>query len=270
MDEMRNEELYMEGGAEEMMEDAAMMEAPMMEAPEAAPEFPLKVLAVLASHDDDFQPWDKIVTSKAFSDHEKFKHYELKSTTYEKFLEGKMKDDFDVVLLVFMGAVSADDLEMKQDYYDYYTKVPIVHFSFAKLKQDKEEMNGVSQYLKKTCEKSLFKGSPLLFEDLNDTDSCVGSLYSDLSDLNDKKNEVYTSFVEPSYNKFDKDGNGTIDLQELGMLAKELGQPLNEEQLQEAMTDLDLNGDGVIDKKEFSRWYFTGMKAYNGDTRNML
>ena len=36
------------------------------------------------------------------------------------------------------------------------------------------------------------------------------------------------------------------------------------------MVDLDLNGDGVIDKKEFSRWFFTGMKAYNGNTRNML
>ena len=54
------------------------------------------------------------------------------------------------------------------------------------------------------------------------------------------------------------------------MLSKELGQPLNEEQLQAAMADLDLNGDGVVDKKEFSRWYFTGMKAYNGNTRNIL
>jgi hypothetical protein len=36
------------------------------------------------------------------------------------------------------------------------------------------------------------------------------------------------------------------------------------------MTDLDLNGDGVIDVDEFSRWYFTGMKAYNGNTRSML
>ena len=36
------------------------------------------------------------------------------------------------------------------------------------------------------------------------------------------------------------------------------------------MADLDLNGDGVIDLPEFSRWYFTGMKAYNGNTRNML
>jgi Ca2+-binding EF-hand superfamily protein len=35
--------------------------------------------------------------------------------------------------------------------------------------------------------------------------------------------------VKPSYDKFDKDGNGTIDLNELGQLSAELGQPLSEE-----------------------------------------
>lgn len=36
------------------------------------------------------------------------------------------------------------------------------------------------------------------------------------------------------------------------------------------MKDLDLNGDGVVDQAEFSRWYFTGMKSYNSNTRSML
>lgn len=269
-----------EGG--DMMEPKMMMEAPMMmeaemmmDAPAgegAAEELgpPLQVLAVLSSHDDDFQPWDKIVTSKAFTDHADAKKYAFKSTTYDKFLDGSMKDTFEVVLLVFMGAVSSDDLEMKQDYYDYYTRVPIVHYSFAKLKQDEEEMKGVKEYLSKTVGKSLFKDGPLLFNDLNDTDACVSSLFEDLSDLKSHKEEMFEKHVSPTFSKFDKDGNGTIDLQELGLLAKELGQPLDDEQLQAAMADLDLNGDGVIDKEEFSRWFFTGMKAYNGTTRGML
>ena len=36
------------------------------------------------------------------------------------------------------------------------------------------------------------------------------------------------------------------------------------------MKDLDLNNDGVIDYNEFARWYFTGMKPYNGAKRTML
>jgi hypothetical protein len=49
-----------------------------------------------------------------------------------------------------------------------------------------------------------------------------------------------------------------------------LGTPLDEEQLKTALVDLDLDGNGVIDIYEFSRWYFTGMKSYNGSTRTML
>ena len=31
-----------------------------------------------------------------------------------------------------------------------------------------------------------------------------------------------------------------------------------------------MNKDGVIDLSEFCRWYFTGMKSYNGTRRSML
>ena len=37
-----------------------------------------------------------------------------------------------------------------------------------------------------------------------------------------------------------------------------------------ALIDLDLNKDGVIDLSEFCRWYFTGMKPYNGGRRSLL
>ena len=53
-------------------------------------------------------------------------------------------------------------------------------------------------------------------------------------------------------------------------MMKELGHELNEQQLDEALKDLDINKDGVIDMEEFSRWYFTGMKPYNGSTRTIL
>ena len=84
------------------------------------------------------------------------------------------------------------------------------------------------------------------------------------------KDEIFEGTVKKAFEKFDKDGNGTIDAKELGQLSSDLGQPLSEEQLEAALKDLDLNGDGVIDTDEFARWYFTGMKAYNGATRSML
>jgi len=80
----------------------------------------------------------------------------------------------------------------------------------------------------------------------------------------------YDDDVKPAFGKFDKDFSGAIDKGELKELSSELGYPLNDEQLEKALTDLDLNKDGVVDLNEFCRWYFTGLKSYNNTTRNML
>ena len=37
-----------------------------------------------------------------------------------------------------------------------------------------------------------------------------------------------------------------------------------------ALKDLDINKDGVIDLSEFSRWFFTGMQSYGGVSRTLL
>jgi len=86
----------------------------------------------------------------------------------------------------------------------------------------------------------------------------------------EKFNQVYNDDVVTSFKKFDKDNSGEIDKEELGELSKSLGFPLNEEQLELALKDLDMNKDGVVDMEEFKRWYFTGMKPYNSSTRTML
>ena len=82
--------------------------------------------------------------------------------------------------------------------------------------------------------------------------------------------EKFKKDLEIAFNKFDKDGSGSIDKEELANLSKELGSELTEEQLQNALKDLDLNGDGVIDINEFARWYFSGMKPYSGLKRSLL
>ena len=78
------------------------------------------------------------------------------------------------------------------------------------------------------------------------------------------------SDVRPAFQKYDKDGNGTIDRDELAALSLDLGSPLTEEELDIAYHSLDINKDGVIDFDEFSRWYFSGMKSYSGRKRSML
>jgi hypothetical protein len=74
--------------------------------------------------------------------------------------------------------------------------------------------------------------------------------------------------VKPTFNMFDKDNSGNIDRAEFGEMMKQMGQELNQTQIDEAMKDLDLNGDGEIDLSEFNRWYFSGMQTYSGVRRN--
>ena len=61
-----------------------------------------------------------------------------------------------------------------------------------------------------------------------------------------------------------------MEKDELINLCKDLGQELSDEQYAEALKDLDVNGDGVIDLGEFKRWWFSGLKSYSGQKRSML
>jgi len=50
---------------------------------------------------------------------------------------------------------------------------------------------------------------------------------------------------------FDYDGDGCITIKELGIVLRSLGQNISETELIEMITELDENGDGVIEFKEF-------------------
>jgi len=57
----------------------------------------------------------------------------------------------------------------------------------------------------------------------------------------------------------DKDGNGTIDAEELGSVMHELGKELDKEELEALMNQLDSDGNGCVDFEEFlegmSKWF---------------
>ena len=70
--------------------------------------------------------------------------------------------------------------------------------------------------------------------------------------------------MDPAFVKYDNaDGKKSINIEETKSLLEELGFPVSDEKINEAMVDLDINGDGVIDFYEFKRWFFTGLQPYD-------
>lgn len=62
----------------------------------------------------------------------------------------------------------------------------------------------------------------------------------------DPRDEILRAFE-----LFDEGGKGKINLQDLTRVARELGEGLQEEELQAMIEEFDLDGDGMIDKEEF-------------------
>lgn len=54
-----------------------------------------------------------------------------------------------------------------------------------------------------------------------------------------------------AFNVFDKDGNGQIDRAELRSVLTNLGENLTEEQINEMIEEVDINGDGLVNFEEF-------------------
>lgn len=101
-------------------------------------------------------------------------------------------------------------------------------------------------------------------------ESKIASITEALNACKAKYQAAADGDVKSAFNAIDKDGSGGIDKNELGSLMSTLSQNLTDEELEKAMKELDLNGDGVISFHEFCRWYFTGMKSYSLDSRSLL
>lgn len=59
--------------------------------------------------------------------------------------------------------------------------------------------------------------------------------------------------IMKAFKLFDDDNTGFITLKNLKRVAKELGENLTDEELQEMIDEADRNGDGQIDEEEFYR-----------------
>eukprot|EP00923_Selenidium_pygospionis_P006803 GHVN01011685.1.p1 GENE.GHVN01011685.1~~GHVN01011685.1.p1 ORF type:complete len:102 (-),score=30.92 GHVN01011685.1:429-734(-) len=59
--------------------------------------------------------------------------------------------------------------------------------------------------------------------------------------------------IRKAFRLFDDDGSGRITFKNLKRVAKELGEDILDEELQEMIDEADRNGDGEIDEEEFAR-----------------
>ena len=85
--------------------------------------------------------------------------------------------------------------------------------------------------MKEKCDERLFSGEPgvLKTDELTHIKDCADGILSHLVRLHDRKLEIFDNTVKKAFDKFDKDGNGTIDSNELNQLSESLGQPLSDE-----------------------------------------
>ena len=68
--------------------------------------------------------------------------------------------------------------------------------------------------------------------------------------VDDLSEEQKAEFKE-AFSLFDKDGDGTINPSELGVVMRSLGQNPSEEELTEMIEEADSNGNGTIEYQEF-------------------
>ncbi|CAO2613236.1 Cetn4 [Lemmus lemmus] len=84
--------------------------------------------------------------------------------------------------------------------------------------------------------------------DLFDVDGSGTIDVKELKSEKDEKEEILKAFK-----LFDDDATGSISLNNIKRVAKELGENLSEEELQEMLDEADRDGDGEINEEEFLR-----------------
>ena len=61
--------------------------------------------------------------------------------------------------------------------------------------------------------------------------------------------------IRDLFNTIDEDGSGTLEDDEIAALAVELGCPMTDEDVAEAMSEMDTDGGGDVDWEEFLFWW---------------
>ena len=81
----------------------------------------------------------------------------------------------------------------------------------------------------------------------------------------DKLTEEQKAEFREAFSLFDKDGDGCITVQELGIVMRSLGQQPTEAELLEMINEVDADGDGTIDFDEFLEMMYQKMKGLDDE-----
>jgi len=61
--------------------------------------------------------------------------------------------------------------------------------------------------------------------------------------------------IRESFDRFDRDGNGMIDLSEFRELLEAIGSDLGRAEVEAAFDTIDTDENGMVDYDEFSKWW---------------
>ena len=98
------------------------------------------------------------------------------------------------------------------------------YFITSEMKNEKEELNKISSFFQ-----SNFKGRVVSDEAYLISHDNAEEFYNGLKKCTETYEDKYENDLKIAFNKFDKDGSGAIDNDELAELSKELGSELTEE-----------------------------------------
>ncbi|XP_021552438.1 calmodulin-like protein 5 [Neomonachus schauinslandi] len=77
--------------------------------------------------------------------------------------------------------------------------------------------------------------------------------------------EEQVAEFKAAFSRFDKNGDGTVNTQELGAVMQALGKDLSEAELKELIAQVDTDGDSVISFQEFLAEVVKRMKSWGSE-----
>lgn len=146
-----------------------------------------------------------------------------KKTSAADFDKGTKKTQFDFVIapLFNMNAQFSEgdlsNLEEAKEFYTNYSNAPIFIFVAS---QDLENSKAL---LKQTV-----RNSELVMVDADSREARAKAVLAAYKQAKAKYDSLKEKVVVPQFKKYDEDGSGAIDKQELSKLCKDLGQPLDD------------------------------------------